>query len=177
MNLHDMVILVNGHEALSWLVEKAQRRLREELDKLEVTLNLKKTKVVDLEKGETFCFLGFEYRLVRNSADKMVLMRPRKKKVQELIDKVRTLLRQNRDKTVYQVVASLNPILRGWVAYYRIGHSSRVFGFIRQWVERKVRRFVRKAHGRKGFSWNEWSSEVVYGTWGLYMTTEFDTVK
>jgi len=71
----DMVILVNGHEALSWLVEKAQRRLREELDKLEVTLNLKKTKVVDLEKGETFCFLGFEYRLVRNSANKMVLMR------------------------------------------------------------------------------------------------------
>lgn len=135
-----------------------------------MTLNLEKTKVVDLEKGETFGFLGFEYRLVRNrnNTRKVVLMRPRKKKVSELIDKVRTHLRKNGDKSVFQVVASLNPILRGWVTYYRIGHSSRVFSFIRQWVEKKVRRFARKAQGRMGFGLNQWSSEVVYGNWGLY---------
>lgn len=164
----DMVILVNGHDALAWLVKKARRRLEEELERLEVKLNLEKTKVVDLEKGETFGFLGFEYRLVKMKERKMVLLRPKKKKVKELMEKVRNQLVQNRDKTVWQVVPGLNAIVRGWVDYYRIGHNARLFSFIRGWVEKKVRRFVRRSQGRRGFGWKAWSSQVVYGTWGLY---------
>ena len=164
----DMVILVNGHEALSWLVTKAKRRLTEELGRLKVEMNKEKTKLVDLERGETFSFLGFDYRLVKMSQRKMVLLTPRKKKVKELREAVRKHLAQNRDKDVQQMVKGLNPILRGWVNYYRIGHSSRVFNSIRGWVERKVRRFVRKAQGRKGFGWKEWSSRVIYEDWGLY---------
>lgn len=164
----DMVILVNGHPALAWLVKKAERRLREELSRLQVKLNLEKTKIVEMEQGETFSFLGFEYRLIQMKKRKRVLIRPKKKKVQDLITKVREHLNSRRNQNVRQMIKELNPILRGWVNYYRIGHSSKDFSFIRQWVERKVRRFVRKSQGRKGYGWKEWSSQVVYEDWGLY---------
>ena len=163
----DMVILVNGHEALSWLLRKALRRLKEELRRLKVNINQDKTKIVDLEKGETFDFLGFTYRLV-SKTKRMVLIRPRRKKVAELMDKVRTLLKSSRDRSLWDVIPKLNMILRGWVNYYRIGHCSKLFSFIREWVEKKVRRFVRKQQGRKGFGWKEWSSQLVYEGWRLY---------
>jgi RNA-directed DNA polymerase len=166
----DMVILINGHEALNWLVERAKRRLMEELGKLQVTLNKEKTKLVDLENGETFSFLGFEYRLSQSQdrTKKMILLRPTKKKIKGLTDKVKAVLKMNRDKSVYEVVDELNMVIKGWVDYYRIGHSSRVFRFIKHWVEMKIRRFVRKAQNRKGFGWKEWSSDMVYNIWGLF---------
>jgi RNA-directed DNA polymerase len=164
----DMVILVNGHPALDWLVKKAQRRLKEELKRLQVELNPEKTKIVELEQGGNFDFLGFNYRLIRTEKQKIVKIKPKKKKVQGLIKEVREHLDSHHNQNVYQMVKGLNPILRGWVNYYRIGHSSREFSFIREWVERKVRRFVRKSQGRSGYGWKEWSKQVVYEEWGLY---------
>jgi RNA-directed DNA polymerase len=41
------------------------------------------------------------------------------------------------------VIEKINPILRGWVQYFAVGHSSRCFSFIRRWVEKKIR--VRRA--------------------------------
>lgn len=164
----DTVILVNGHEAVDWLVSKAYRRLREELTKLKINLNIEKTKIVDMNQGETFGFLGFDFRLVKNKGKKMVLLKPKKKKVAELIAKVKTHLARNRDKIVTEMIKELNLILRGWTNYYRIGHCSRTLTFIKIWVERKVRRFARKAQRKFGFGWKEWSSEVIYDKWGLY---------
>ncbi|WP_411681298.1 group II intron maturase-specific domain-containing protein, partial [Clostridium thailandense] len=46
-----------------------------------------------------------------------------------------------------------NPIVQGWVNYYRIGHCSRVLTHIKIWVEEKVRRFARKAQKKFGFGW------------------------
>ena len=62
----------------------------------------------------------------------------------------------------------MNPILRGWVNYFRIGNSSQAFGKVKYHVERKVRRFVAKRSGRTGFGWKRWSSDIVYGSRGLF---------
>jgi RNA-directed DNA polymerase len=60
----DMVILIHGHPNENWLLEKVQKRLKEELDKLQVQMNEEKTKVVNLKKEEdSFSFLGFDFRL------------------------------------------------------------------------------------------------------------------
>jgi RNA-directed DNA polymerase len=164
----DMVILVNGHEALDWLTVKAYKRLKQELDKLKVQMNTEKTKIVNMENGETFGFMGFDYRMVEKDGEKMVMMTPKKKKVLDLIEKVRKYIKINCNQKIHEFTKGLNQILQGWVNFYRIGHSTRTFNFIRQWVERKVRRHVRKKQGRQGYGWKVWSREIVYGNWGLY---------
>ena len=65
-------------------------------------------------------------------------------------------------------VARVNSILRGWVNYFRVGNSGDAFSKLKWLVERKVRRFAAKKRGRRGFGWKRWSSEVVYGAWGLF---------
>jgi RNA-directed DNA polymerase len=66
------------------------------------------------------------------------------------------------------VIAKINPILRGWVNYFRVGHSSICFGVVKRWVEEKVRRHLMRARGRKGFGWKRWSSEWLYDRLGLF---------
>ena len=45
-------------------MKAVDRRLREEFAKLGVEINEDKSRMVDLEKGESFTFLGFEYRRI-----------------------------------------------------------------------------------------------------------------
>jgi RNA-directed DNA polymerase len=56
------------------------------------------------------------------------------------------------------VIAKINPILRGWVNYFRVGHSSSCFSMVKRWVEKKVRQHLMRARGRKGYGWKRWSS-------------------
>ena len=65
-------------------------------------------------------------------------------------------------------VELINPVLRGRVGYFAIGHSSRWFGFIKDWVEKKARRHLRRARKRQGFGWNRWSRQCLYETVRLF---------
>src|SRR6202158_452753 len=60
----DMVILIDTERRSDWLVKAIDRRLREEFAKLRVEINEDKSRMVDLKKGESFTFLGFQYRRV-----------------------------------------------------------------------------------------------------------------
>src|SRR5213594_4823516 len=63
----DLVILVDGHCRHDWLLKAADRRLREEVAKLDLRVNEDKSRIVDLRQGEAFGFLGFDFRRVRSS--------------------------------------------------------------------------------------------------------------
>src|SRR5580692_1128376 len=60
----DMVILIDAERRSDWLVKAVDRRLREEFAKLRVEINEDKSRMVDLKKGESFTFLGFQYRRI-----------------------------------------------------------------------------------------------------------------
>ena len=62
----DLVILVDGFPQHEWLVKAIQRRLREEFARLEVKINEEKSRTVDLEVGESFSFLGFDFRRIKS---------------------------------------------------------------------------------------------------------------
>ena len=62
----DLVILVNGQWREGWLLRAVDRRLREELAKLDLRLNEAKSRVVDLTQEEVFGFLGFTFRRLRS---------------------------------------------------------------------------------------------------------------
>jgi RNA-directed DNA polymerase len=165
----DMVILVHGHPREDGLLRAVQRRLKEELDKLQVQMNLEKTKVVDLKRGGCFSFLGFDIRLNRNREGKTYVSKtPRMKKRKEIGIKVRAVLKFHRDKPLKEVIQAVNAVIRGWVNYFRIGNSNSTFYKVRYFIEKKVRRFVAKRKGLKGFGWKRWSKEEIYQKWGLY---------
>jgi RNA-directed DNA polymerase len=60
------VTLVDWHRRHDWLLRAVHRRLREELAKLDLRINEAKSRLVDLHQGETFGFLGFDFRRVRS---------------------------------------------------------------------------------------------------------------
>src|SRR5207244_13486832 len=57
-----------------------------------------------------------------------------------LLQELKEVFRRARSQPVTALIAEINPKLRGWVNYFRIGHASRCFAFVRRWVEKKVRR-------------------------------------
>jgi len=165
----DMVILIDAGRRSDWLVTAINRRLREEFAKLRVAINEDKSRMVDLKKGESFTFLGFEYRRILSFNQKWrPYYAPKLKKRTALYAKLREVFRQHVSWPVEVVIAKINPILRGWVNYFRVGHSSICFGVVKRWVEEKVRRHLMRARGRKGFGWTRWSSEWLYGQLGLF---------
>jgi hypothetical protein len=76
----------------------------------------------------------------------------------ELIDRTYVPLRARRR----EIVQLINPILRGWVNYFAIGHSSECFSFIEDWVEKKIRRHMGRSRNRRGFGWKRWSRRWLY---------------
>jgi len=165
----DMVILIDAERRSDWLVKAVNRRLREEFAKLRVEINEDKSRMVDLKKGESFTFLGFEFRRVLSLQRKWrPYYAPKLKKRTALFERLREVFRQHVSWPVEIVIAKINPILRGWVNYFRVGHSSICFGVVKRWVEEKVRRHLMRARGRKGFGWTRWSSEWLYGRLGLF---------
>jgi RNA-directed DNA polymerase len=167
----DLVILVSGQPWHEWLVVTVDRRLREELGKLLVAINEEKSRTVDLAKGESFGYLGFDFRRVRSRAGKWRPHRtPKMKKRTELLRELKQVFRRFRSQPVQQVIEIINPILRGFVNYFAIGNSSRCFGYIKYWVEQKVRRHLARNSKRSGFGWKRWSTRWIYGNLGLFQS-------
>jgi RNA-directed DNA polymerase len=165
----DLVVLVDAHPRQRRLRTAVEQRLREELAKLQVEVNEEKSRRVDLTQGESFGFLGFEFRRLRSRRGRwMPLRTPRGKKRTALLQTLKQVFRSHRSRPAAEVIARINPILRGWVQYFAFGHSSRCFSYIRDWVEKKIRHHLARASQRHGFGWKRWSREWLYGTLGLF---------
>ena len=66
----------------------------------------------------------------------------------------------------------VNPRVRGWVNYFRWGHSSQDLKFVRWQVDTKVRRFASRQRPKRrgGRRWTTWSRQEIYEDWGLFQT-------
>ena len=165
----DLVILIDGYRRWRWLEKAAYKRLLEELAKLDVELNRDKTRRIDLAKGESFSFLGFEIRRVKTRRGKWgVRYVPTMKARTKLLRRLKEVFRRFNSQPVERVLDLINPILRGWVNYFRVGMASRCFSHIKDWVEKKIRRHLMHQRGRRGFGWKRWSRRWLYERLGLF---------
>jgi len=165
----DLVVLIDSHPRHEWLIGAVEKRLREEITKLRVEINEEKSRKVDLSKGGSFGFLGFEYRRIRSRKRKWrAQYEPKLKKRTALLQKLKEIFRRYVSQPVGRVIELINPILRGWVHYFAVGDSSRCFSYIKLWVEKKVRRHLMRARKRPGFGWKRWSTPWLYNTLGLF---------
>jgi len=165
----DLVILVDKHRKWEWLYYGVQRRIREELAKLDVEINEEKTKVVDLRKGEKFGFLGFDFRRKVNlQGNGWPYYQPKMSSRTKLLRRLKDIFKRHNSQPISRVIYLINPILRGWVNYFRVGHSSKSFGFVKDWVHKKIRRFLMRSRRRQGFGWRRWSRDWIYEKLGVY---------
>ncbi len=148
--------------------------MREELAKLDLTINEQKTRVVDFSTGKPFDFLGYTFRWVptrKNPAKKMALARPQKKKRTRFLRELGHVLRRRLHVPVENVIREeVNPRVRGWVNYFRWGFSSQDLKFVRWQVDTKVRRFASRQRPKRrgGRHWTTWSRREIYGDWKLF---------
>jgi RNA-directed DNA polymerase len=142
---------------------------RPELATLQVAINEEKSRIVDLAQGEQCSFLGFDFRRVRSRRGVWrAWYPPRLKKRTALRRKLKEICRRYQSQPIERVMALMNPILRGWVRYFAVGDASRCLSYIKDWVEKKVRRHLMRARKRRGFGWKRRSRQWLYQRLGLF---------
>ena len=165
----DLVILIDVHPRHDWLMAAVEQRLREEFAELQVEINEEKSRTADLARGESFSFLGFDFRRIRSRRGVWrAHYTPRLLRRTALLRKLKDVFCRYQSQPVNRVVTLINPILRGWVNYFAVGNSSECFGFIKDWVEKKVRRHMMRSRKRKGFGWKRWSKQWLYENLRLF---------
>jgi RNA-directed DNA polymerase len=114
-----------------------------------------KTRIVHLTQG--FDFLGFNIRHYRaektSRSGWKLLIKPSRKSLDKIRSRLRDEWRGPKGHNVNQVLQRLNPIIRGWTAYFRIGVSKHAFGRLDAFMFRCCVRYVRHCHPNKSFRW------------------------
>ncbi|HEY3363681.1 MAG TPA: group II intron reverse transcriptase/maturase [Symbiobacteriaceae bacterium] len=131
----DLVVLCQSQNkaktALGLLKQMAEGELR-------LTLHPEKTRITSFGKG--FEFLGFTFKRQHRVA--------RKRALEKFKERVRELTPRQTHKKLPEVIADLNPLIRGWGNYFRHGHMKGRFETLDQWIRMRLRSLVlkRKAH-------------------------------
>jgi RNA-directed DNA polymerase len=112
-----------------------------------LAFNEDKTRVVTLNEG--FDFLGFNVRRYGNKP----LIKPSKAAQRRIRERLRTELRSLRGTNAQAVIKRLNPIIRGWAAYYRTQVSSEVFHSLDHYLWQLTFKWARFSHANKPTRW------------------------
>ncbi|WP_268952039.1 group II intron maturase-specific domain-containing protein [Saccharopolyspora elongata] len=128
--------------------EQVKDRLAEWLVPRGLAFNESKTRIVHLTEG--FDFLGFH---VRRYANGKLIIKPSKAAVQRIRNRLRTEMRSLRGANAASVLQRLNPVIRGWAAYYRTVVSKHVFTTLDAYVWWLVFKWAVRSHRNKPKHW------------------------
>src|SRR5215468_4265510 len=139
----DLVVFCHSRQQ----AEQAKARLAAWLAPRGLAFNEDKTRIVTLEEG--FDFLGFTVRRYRGK----LLIKPAKAAVRRIRERLRTEMRSLRGANAQAVIARLNPIVRGWSAYYRTVVSSETFTALDHYLWKLTYKWARHSHPNKPTRW------------------------
>lgn len=113
-----------------------------------LSFNEDKTRVVTLEDG--FDFLGFNVRRYPNGK---LLIKPSKDAVRRIRRRLAAEVKALHGANAAAVITRLNPIIRGWAAYYRTVVSKEIFSALDHYVWSLTYQWARRTHPNKGKRW------------------------
>lgn len=125
--------------------EAALKAIREWMERASLTLHPDKTRSVALDEGGSFDFLGYRHKNVKGRDRKF----PRPKSGKNLRDAIRRKTRRASGDSMASVIRQINPILRGWYAYFRHSYKT-AYPEVDGWVRGRLRSILRKRGKRKG---------------------------
>jgi RNA-directed DNA polymerase len=140
----DLVALCHTHEE----AEQVKHRLAEWLTPRGLSFNEGKTRIVHLSEG--FDFLGFNVRRYPNGK---LIIKPSKAAVQRIRKRLRTEMRALRGANSAAVLQKLNPIIRGWAAYYRTVVAKHVFTTLDAYLWWLAFKWAVRGHRNKPKHW------------------------
>ena len=160
----DAVVLCRTREE----AEAALTRMRAWVAANGLTLHPDKTHLGDCRlEGQGFEFLGYRFE----AGQRWV----RKKSLMGLRDKLRALTKRHRGDSIERIIASINPILRGWFGYFQHAHQytfSSVDGFVRRRLRAILRRQLhRPGQGRCLRDHTRWPNDF-FANLGLFTMSE-----
>ena len=147
----DFVVLCRSQEEAQGVLTYLQEWTRA----AGLTLHPTKTRIVNAQT-EGFDFLGWHFRGGKKW--------PRKKSLQKLQEKLRPLTRRANGQSLSEIIARVNPILRGWYGYFRESHPPGLSG-PDGWLRRRLRAMLRKREQRPGYGLSEADSRQWPNRW------------
>ncbi|MCE7872257.1 group II intron reverse transcriptase/maturase [bacterium CPR1] len=150
--------------------------LKAVMERLGLRLHPIKTRIVDLRRGsEGFEFLGFHHRKVLSwRYHKHYLQRwPRAHAMAALREKIRDAVgpRSLLSRSLEDIIAKLNPILRGWGNYFAVGNSAKHFSAADSFVRERLCLFLSKKHRKSGRGWATRWRHIDFRAKGLHHLT------
>jgi RNA-directed DNA polymerase len=142
---------------------EAQALLANWLERRGLRLSENKTHIRHLQEG--FNFLGFNIRhyAVPNSSRSgyKLLIKPSQDSVQQLKRKLKGLWRKHVGSPAVALINELNPVIRGWSNYFRIGVAKEVFSDLDDFMYWRAQRYMKRRHPTKS-GW--WRTQKYWGT-------------
>jgi RNA-directed DNA polymerase len=119
-----------------------------------LTLSGEKTRLVHLTEG--FDFLGFtvkRYKIPRTRTGYKLLITPSTESVKRLRERLRAEWHALVGHPLDALITRLNPIIRGWANYFRIGVASRTFHALDHWMVTRELHYTKRRHPHKSHAW------------------------
>lgn len=133
----------------------AQEEIQAWLATRGMQLSEQKTRIVHLTEG--FNFLGFNIRHYpapqTSRTGWKLLIRPSKESQEKFRKNLRNTWELLKGQNITQVLLKINPILRGWANYFRIGVAKEVFRDLDHWIFTRCVRWLRFSHPNKSWQW------------------------
>jgi len=146
----DFVVLVKGTKAHA---EAITAELPTILKPMGLTLSATKTLLTHIDEG--FNFLGFRIqRRVRRDGRPCIYTFVSDEALASVKRKVKALTKaRTRNLALHQLLRSLNPVLRGWTAYFRFAAAKRTLSYLGHFAWWRVVRWLRKKHPKSTWKW------------------------
>jgi RNA-directed DNA polymerase len=145
----DFLVLVHG-------TQSDAEALRDEIgellaSKLKMALSAEKTLITHIDKG--FDFLGFHIQRKRRADGRLVVLTyPSKAALAAVMHKIKQATsRSMTSLRLVDVLRKVNPILRGWAAYFRYGASKKTFSYLGYYAWWRMIGWIRHKHPHLGW--------------------------
>jgi group II intron reverse transcriptase/maturase len=145
------------------------------LEQLGVVLHPQKTRVVHVRQG--FEFLGYKIKRgqrplrlrsqqIRSGVrDGDLYAYPKVKSIRRFMDQVREQTKRRIPLTTSELIAALNPVIRGWGNYYKRAHVRKLFSRLNGWIIHRI--WSHRCKRWRNMGWKQLPERKLYGEFGL----------